>query len=61
MREKKASHEDAGEKVVKIRVAGHPVSLSFAAEADPAVAQRVRNCLIDSYIRRNTAPKRDAA
>lgn len=60
MNEKKATHDDSG-KIVKICVAGHPVSLSFAAEADPAVAQRIRNCLIDSYIRRNTAPKRDAA
>ena len=43
-----------------IRIAGHPVTLSFAAEPDTTVAQRVRNCLIDSYIRQN-APGHRAA
>lgn len=60
MNKKKTTSDDGG-KIVKIHVAGHPVSLSFAAEADPAVAQRIRNCLIDSYIRRNSAVKRRAA
>lgn len=60
MNEKKAAYDDCG-RIVKIRVAGHSVSLSFAAETDPAVAQRIRNYLIDSYICRNTAKKRDAA
>ncbi len=42
-----------GGKSMKIQVAGHPVQLSFAKEADASVAQRVRNCLLDAYIRRN--------
>ena len=41
------------ESIVELRIAGHPVALSFAAEPDAAVAQRVRNCLIDSYICQN--------
>ena len=36
------------------------VSLSFAKEPDATAAQRVRNCLIDSFIRQDTA-KRGAA
>jgi hypothetical protein len=40
-------------KSVKLRVDGRSVSLSFAEQADTAIAQRIRNCLIDSYIRQN--------
>ena len=50
----KKSHADS-EQTVEIRIAGHPVSLSFAKEPDVTVAQRVRNCLIDSYIRQSTS------
>ena len=55
MNGKKGKHDDGGEKVVELHIAGHPVTLSFAAEPDTTVAQRVRNCLIDSYIRQNAA------
>lgn len=48
------------ESIVELRIAGHPVTLSFAAEPDAAVAQRVRNCLIDSYICQSAAEYRVA-
>ncbi len=48
----KKRNEDSG-KSMEVRVAGHPVLLCFAKEADAAIAQRVRNCLLDAYIRRN--------
>ena len=57
-RKKKQNHSD--ENIVELHIAGHPVSLSFAAEPDPAAAQRVRNCLIDSFIRQDTAKRRAA-
>ena len=43
------------EKTVEICIAGRPVSLSFAKEPNTTAAQRVRNCLIDSYIRQTAA------
>ena len=52
--------DDSDEKIVELRIAGHPVTLSFAAEPDTTVAQRVRNCLIDSYIRQNAAEHKAA-
>ncbi len=48
----KEQHADR-EKNMEIRIAGHPVQLSFAREADAAIARQVRNCLLDAYIRRN--------
>ncbi len=42
-------------KSIEMRIAGHPVRLSFAKEADTTVAQRVRNSLIDAYICQNAA------
>ncbi len=36
-------------KSIEMHIAGHPVRLSFAKEADTTVAQRVRNSLIDAY------------
>ena len=53
MNTKKAKRDDSDEKIVELRIAGHPVTLSFAAEPDITVAQRVRSCLIDSYICQN--------
>lgn len=41
-------------------IAGHSVSFSFAEEPDATAAQRVRNCLINSFIRQDTA-RRGAA
>ena len=55
MNTKKAEHGGGDEKIVELHIAGHPVTLSFAAEPDTTAAQRVRNCLIDSYIRQNAA------
>ncbi|MDE7055096.1 MAG: hypothetical protein K2O84_09850 [Oscillospiraceae bacterium] len=63
MNKKKAKHNDGNdgdEKIVELRIAGHSVTLSFAAEPDAAAAQRVRNCLIDSYIRQNAVGHRVA-
>lgn len=47
--------ERNGRKVVNLCIAGHPVNLSFAEEPDATAAQRVRNCLIDSFIRQDAA------
>ncbi len=60
MNTKKAKRAGSDEKIVELRIAGHPVTLSFAAEPDTTVVQRVRNCLIDSYIRQNAAGNRVA-
>jgi len=49
----KEQKQNADGKSIEIRIAGHPVQLSFTKEADTAIAQRVRNCLLDAYIRRN--------
>ncbi len=53
MNTKKVKRDDCDKKTVELHIAGHPVTLSFAAEPDATVAQRVRSCLIDSYIRQN--------
>ena len=53
MNAKKERRNSSDEKTVELCIAGHPVILSFAAEPDTTAAQRVRNCLIDSYIRQN--------
>ena len=60
MRKKKEKQSCSDENMVELRIAGHSVSLSFAKEPDATAAQRVRNCLIDSFIRQDTA-KRGAA
>lgn len=60
MSERKKKQDQGDENIMELRIAGHPVRLSFAAEPDATVAQRVRNCLIDSFIRQDTA-KRGAA
>lgn len=60
MSERKKKQDQGDENIMELRIAGHPVRLSFAAEPDPTAAQRVRNCLIDSFIRQDTA-KRGAA
>lgn len=57
MKTKKSKQHDGDEKIVELRIAGHPVTLSFAAEADAMAAQRVRSSLIDSYIRQNSAER----
>lgn len=51
MRAKKEKQSCSDENMVELRIAGHSVSLSFAKEPDATAAQRVRNCLIDSFIR----------
>lgn len=60
MSEKKEKQDHGDENTVELRIAGHSVSLSFAKEPDVTAAQRVRNCLIDSFIRQDTA-RRGAA
>ena len=40
-------------KVVTISASGHPVTISFADEYNPHIANIVKNALIDSYIRKN--------
>lgn len=60
MSERKKKQDQGDENIMELRIAGHPVHLSFAAEPDATVAQRVRNCLIDLFIRQDTA-KRGAA
>ena len=60
MNKKKAKRDTSDEKIVELRIAGHPVTLSFAVEPNATAAQRVRNCLIDSYIRQNAADHRAA-
>lgn len=51
----KQTQERGDEDVVELRIAGHPVSLSFAREPDISDARRVRNCLLDSFLRQDTA------
>jgi hypothetical protein len=51
----KQTQERSNEDVVELRIAGHPVSLSFAREPDISAARRVRNCLLDSFLRQDTA------
>ena len=60
MNTKQSKHDDRDEKTVKLQIAGHSVTLIFAAEPDATVAQRVRNCLIDSYISKNMVERRVA-
>ena len=55
MNKKQPKCDNSGGKMVELRIAGHPVTLSFAAEPDATAALRVRNCLIDSYIRQSAA------
>ena len=55
MNTEKMKNDAGDDKIVELHIAGHPVTLSFAAKPDTTVAQRVRNCLIDSYIRQNAA------
>ena len=52
-------HDGVG-KMVELHIAGHPVTLSFAAEPDATAAKRVRSCLIDSYISQSVAAHRAA-
>ena len=61
MSTKQAKRDDRAEQTVKLQIAGHSVTLIFAAEPDATVAQRVRNCLIDSYISQNMAGHRGRA
>lgn len=58
MSERKKKQGQGDENIMELRIAGHPVRLSFAAEPDPAAAQRVRNCLIDSFLRQDEANRR---
>lgn len=39
--------------MVELTISGHQVSLTFAPEENPTVAQRIRASLIDSYIRQH--------
>ncbi len=55
----RTGNRDMG-KSVEMRIAGHPVRLSFAKEADATIAQRVRNSLIDTYIRQSAAVQETA-
>jgi len=47
------STKKAKTKTVELIISGHQVSLSFAPEQNPTVAQQIRASLIDSYIRRH--------
>ena len=60
MSERKKKQDHGDENIVELRIAGHPVRLSFAAEPDPTAAQRIRNCLIDSFLRRDEVNRRAA-
>ena len=60
MNTKEAMRNGSERKIVELYIAGHPVTLSFAAEPDTTIAQRVRTCLIDSSIRQNVAGHRAA-
>ena len=60
MSAKKEKQDRGDENMVELRIAGHSVSLSFAKEPDVTAAKRVRTCLIDSFIRQDTA-RRGAA
>ena len=51
----KQTQELSDEVVVELHIAGHPVSLSFAREPDISAARRVRNCLLNSFFRQDTA------
>lgn len=53
MSERREEGSSGGVNAVELRIAGHPVRLSFAEEPDVTAAQRVRNCLIDSFLRQN--------
>lgn len=55
MSAKKEKQDCGDENMVELHIAGHSVSLSFAKEPDATAARRVRNCLIDSFIRQDTA------
>lgn len=52
---KKSSNKDGS---VELHIDGHLVSLSFAEEPDMTIAQRVRSCLLDSYIRQNVSERK---
>ena len=52
--------DNNGGKIVELHIAGHLVTLSFSTEPDATAAQRVRNCLIDSYISQNAVKHRIA-
>ena len=60
MNRKQAKLHDSVGKMVELHIAGHPVTLSFAAEPDATAAQRIRSCLIDSYINQSAAAHRAA-
>ena len=60
MNMKHAKGNDRDDKIVELSISGHPVTLSFAVEPDATAAQRVRSCLIDSYISQNTTGYRAA-
>ena len=60
MNTKQAKGNDSDEKIVELSISGHPVTLSFAVEPDATAAQRVRSCLIDSYISQHAAGYRAA-
>ena len=38
---------------VEMTISGHQVSLTFAPEQNPAIAQQIRASLIDAYIRQH--------
>ena len=60
MNMKQAKYNGRDDKIVELSISGHPVTLSFAAEPDATAAQRVRSCLIDSYISQNAPGYRAA-
>jgi len=47
-------------KGITIAVSGHQVTISFADEYNPHIANIVKNALIDSYIRKNVLHSREA-
>lgn len=49
MSERKKKQDHGDENIVELRIAGHPVRLSFAAEPDPTAAQRIRNFVVLFY------------
>ena len=49
MSERKKKQDHGDENIVELRIAGHPVRLSFAAESDPTAAQRIRNFVVLFY------------
>lgn len=38
---------------MELTISGHQVSLTFAPEQNPAIAQQIRASLIDAYIRQH--------